>query len=672
VKLADWSRWWSAGLVAAVAASAAPTRQAVPFSRYAIDDAFWSPRVRQIQEVTVPDLLDLAEEQGKIDNFRIVAGRKAGRYRTYNAADSDVYKLIEAAAYTLAWRRAPALEARLDEIIAEIVAAQQPDGYLNTQFTLPAGHPAAPPADARFVRTFGFGPEGRWASRADNWPRNYAQLYCAGHLFEAAVAYRAATGKEVLFAAAERLADHLVRQFPVTGRLDYADHPGVEIGLMRMFEATGHRTYLALADHLARFATFARPPDLGDGANRRPLAEQRVAWGHAVRTAYVYTGATDVIRHTAAADLRAAIDALWHSVVDSRLYVHGGVGGPAAAEQLQPPWVLDSAHTYSESCANIAHGQWNHSLNLLTGEARYAALVEHEMYNGALAGLGADGRTFFYSNLLAAGTAVRRNEHSGVRRRYLFCCPSKVPGFVAGVGRWALATAEGAVIVNQLVGGHAAVEVPGAGVMKVRIHSGFPWQGRAEIEVEAAPTGEVEIAVRVPGWALGEPMPGRIYRYAEPPGVTGQVLVGETGVPVGADGYARTRRIWQPGDRVVMTASMEPRRVVADPRAEKLRGRVAVMLGPVIYCLEQIDHDGRRVTEAALPRGVPLRAVWRPELLGGVMTVVADGAERLTFVPYHAWQNRGVGEMNVWVAEDTTSAAPLDLPKAEQPRNTKG
>lgn len=438
----------------------APRAEGVPFAQVQVDDAFWTPRVRQIQEVTVPDLLDLAETQGKLDNFRIVAGRKAANYRTYNAADSDVYKLIEAAAYTLAWRRAPALEARLDALIDDIVAAQQPDGYLNTQFTLPAGAPHMPAPDARFVRTFGFGPEGRWASRADNWPKNYAQLYCAGHLFEAAVAYRAATGRDKLFTAAVKLADHLVRQFPVTEKLDYADHPEVEIGLMRLFEATGNRAYLALADHFARYVTFARPPDLGDGANRAPLAEQRMAWGHAVRTAYIYTGATDVVRHTGAADLREALDALWHSIVDNRLYVHGGVGGPAVAEQLQPAWLLDSAATYSESCANIAHGQWNHSLNLLTGEGGYADLVEHELYNGGLVGLGESGTTYLYSNPLAAGLGGRKNEHSGVRRRYLFCCPSKIPGFVAGVGRWAVATAPGSLTVNQFIGGTVEAAVP--------------------------------------------------------------------------------------------------------------------------------------------------------------------------------------------------------------------
>ena len=665
----------SLGLAGSVALAATPVRQAVSFARVAIDDPFWTPRLRQIQEVTVPDLLDLAEEQGKLDNFRIVAGRKAGRYRTYNAADSDVYKLIEAAAYTLAWRRSPELERRLDALVDDIAAAQQPDGYLNTQFTLPPGLLGMPPAEAKFVQTFGFGPAGRWNSRADNWPKNYSQLYCAGHLMEAAVAYREATGKTALFAAAVRLADHLVRQFPVAEKLDYADHPEVEIGLMRLYEATGRETYLRLADHFARQVTFARPPDLGEGANSAALVAQRVAWGHAVRTAYIYTGATEVIRHTGAADLRLAIDSLWHSIVDSRLYVHGGVGGPAVAEQLQPVWLLDGAQTYSESCANIAHLQWNHSLSLLTGEAQYAALVEHELYNGALAGLGADGRSFFYSNLLAAGTAVRRNEHSGVRRRYLFCCPSKIPGFVAGVGRWMLATAERTVMINQFIGGRASVDVPGAGAMTLRLHSEFPWQGCVTVKIEAAPAAPVTVMLRVPGWVQGHPLPGEVYRYADASvsnpwrvSVDGRAVQPE----VGADGYVNLTRTWRDGAEIVLQVPIESRRVVADERAELLRGRVAVMRGPVVYCLEQIDNPSVRVTAALLAPTAPLRAEWRPDLLGGVMTIVAGGSGGLTFVPYYAWQNRGVGEMNVWMVEDTAKAVPLNLPVAETRLNTKG
>lgn len=661
-------------LVIALAAGAQTTGfSPAPFSRVRIDDGFWTPRVRQMQEVTVPDLLDLAETQGKLDNFRLVAGRKTGKIRTYNAADSDVYKLIEAAAYTLAWRRSPELERRLDTLIDDIVAAQQPDGYLNTQFTLPLDHPAAPPVDARFVRTFGFGPAGRWASRADNWPKNYSQLYCAGHLFEAAVAYREATGKTVLFAAAVRLADHLVRQFPVAEKLDYADHPEVEIGLMRLYEATGRNAYLRLADHFVREVTFARPPDLGDGANRAPLAAQRVAWGHAVRTAYIFTGATEVVRHTGATDLRMAVDSLWHSIVDMRLYVQGGVGGPAEAEQLQPAWLLDSARTYSESCANIAHGQWNHALNLLTGEARYADLVEHEMFNGALSGLGANGTTFLYSNPLAAGTGVRTNEHSGVRRRYLFCCPSKIPGFVGGIGRWAFAAAERTVIINQFIGCRAALEVPGAGAVTLRMRSELPWQGAVTLEIESAPASPITVMLRVPGWARGLPLPGGIYRDAEALDAKWTVAVNghDVEATVGVDGYLRLNRIWTAGARIALRLPMPPRRVVADARAESLRGRVAVLRGPMLYCLEQIDNPAGHVIAAVLPPAVPLRSEWRAELLGGVMPVVASGREVLTFVPYFAWQNRGVDEMNVWLATGP-DAAPLNLPAAPARPNTKG
>lgn len=245
---------------------AGPAYAPITFGHVRVDDAFWSPRVHQLQTVTLPTLFDFAEQQGKLDNFRLVAGRLTGKkIRTYNAADSDVYKLIEAAAYSLATRRDAALEQRLDALIDDIVAAQQLDGYLNTQFTLPLGHPAAPAADAKFVQTFGFGPAGRWDSRADNWPKNYSQMYCAGHLIEAGVAYFRATGKRPLLDSAIRLADHMVKRFPVDQPLNYADHPEVETALTKLNELTGARAYLALADHLVRAVVFVCPPDLGGG-----------------------------------------------------------------------------------------------------------------------------------------------------------------------------------------------------------------------------------------------------------------------------------------------------------------------------------------------------------------------------------------------------------------------
>ncbi len=388
--------------------------RAVPFNQVRIDDAFWSPRLDTDQKVTIPDMLDLAETQGKIDNFAIVAGRKAGKIKLASCPDSDVYKLLEAAAYTLAWRRDPALESRIDKLIELIAAAQDKDGYLNTQFALPRDHPASPPANDPVVLRRGYGLPDRWKGTLATWPKGMGQLYCGGHLCEAAAAYYRATGKRAFLDVAIKFADHVYRRFPPGRPLDYADHPQIEIGLVRLFEATGDRRYLELANHLARNVAFARPPDLGNGTNCRPLAEQRKAWGHAVRTGYVYAGATDVCRYSDQPDLREALDSLWRSIVDRRIYVHGGVGGPAEAEQLDDDWILDPVETYSECCANIAHGQWNHALNLLSADARYADIVELEAYNGGLAGISLDGHKFFYSNTLAVDAHAARR---AARRR---------------------------------------------------------------------------------------------------------------------------------------------------------------------------------------------------------------------------------------------------------------
>jgi len=632
--------------------------QATPFSQVHIDDPFWSPRIETVKTVTIPDLLAIAEGQGKIDNLRIIAGRKKdGRIQQANSPDSDLWKIMEAASYTLACRADPELDRKLDELIELYAAAQDKDGYINQMYMLPQDHPQSPetPHNKR-----GYGIGQRFTGTIEQWPWGIGQLYCAGHLFEAAAAHYRATGKRNFLEIAIKMADNIARRFPLDKPIDYADHPQAEIGLIKLYEVTGDRKYLDLANHIVHNGHHGRPPDLGDRESWKPIVQQRKAWGHAVRIHYLYSGATDLCRYLGQPETRTALDSLWHSIVDRRIYVTGGVGGPAHAEQLADDWVLDNAECYCECCANIAHGQWNHRLNLLYGDTKYADLVEIEAYNAALVGISLDGTKYSYSNPLEAGLKGRGGPRGkgGVRSRYLFCCPAKLPGFVTGIGRWIYAQDERSIYVNLYISGEAKIELP-KGIVELTQVTRYPWDGDVTLTVQPEQADDFAICLRIPGWAQGHPFPSELYRFDDPVAVQWEVTVNGQPVDVKTleNGYLRINRNWRSGDVVKLHLPMPIRRVYAHENVTFNRGRVALMRGPVVYCAEQADQAGG-VLNLLLPKEAVLRTEHRPDLLGGVTVIrgeaLAGGETAVDFtaIPYYAWENRGIGEMAVWLAED--------------------
>lgn len=673
-----WLTWGALGLLTLGVAVAEPALadgpgsqpagvhgrlQAVPFEKVRVDDPFWSPRIETIQDVTIPDLLAIAEEQGKIDNVRLVAGRKkTGRIRMYNSPDSDIWKIMEAASYTLAWRPSAKIEEKLDELIDLYAAAQASDGYINTMFMLPDDHPHSPAGAAK--ARLGYGADQQFKGTIEQWPYGIGQLYCAGHLFESASAHYRATGKRTFLDIAMKMADCVYRRFPPGKPIDYADHPQASLGLVKLYQVTGERKYLALADHIVHHGHHARPPDLGDRESWKPLVEQRKAYGHAVRIHYLYSAATDLCRYLDQPKTRQALESLWHSVVDRRIYVIAGVGGPAHAEQLAEDYVLDNARCYCECCSNIAHGQWNHRLNLLTGQAGHADLVELMAYNGGLSGISLDGMKYFYTNHLAAGTSGRKGPHSGVRTRYLFCCPSKLPGFVAGIGRWIYAHDDRAIYVNLYVGGSASVDVGGEAV-EIAQTTRYPWDGAVKVTLAPARPAAFDVCLRIPGWLRGAgPFPSDLYRFGpgEPPPWTVRVNGKPPATTRLDQGYLRVSRTWRAGDTMELSLPMPVRRVYARKEVQQDRGRVALMRGPVMYCVEAADNAGLSAGSLVLPKDAALKAAHRADLLGGVTVIRGKGLAGgttpadFTAVPYYAWQNRGVGEMAVWLIEDADQA----------------
>ena len=632
--------------------------QEVPFQFVKIDDAFWNERILTVQKKTIPDLLKMAKEGGWIDNFLIIAGKKEGKITLKNSPDSDIYKILEAASYSLVWRRDPELEKEIDDIISIIASAQDKDGYLNTQFQLPFDHPASPQRDSQRAKRYGYGPEQRWKATVAEWPKGMGQLYCAGHLFEAAAAHFRATGKRTLLEVAIRLADCMDKQLD-RSNFNFADHPQVEIGLVKLYQVTSERRYLELADFIAHNSHFQRPPDIGDGENQQPIAQQKNAFGHCVRTLYLYSGFTDLVSYKGNQEDLAGLSNLWESVAGKKMYVHGGIGNGTAFEQHGLDYELPNDRAYCECCGSIAMGQWNHRLNLVTGNAKYSDLVEIEAYNSALSGLSMDGTNYFYRNLLTAN--CKNDQWSQQRWRYLFCCPSKLPGFITGLNRWIYAVDDETIYANLFVGNIAKIPW-GSDTIVIKQETDYPWKGAVSFLFEPVKTSDFIFAIRIPGWTKKVPVPGGLYHYTD--NDSANINVSINGQPVSGskvtdDGYLRLARKWNPGDKVSIQFEMLVRKVIAIPEVKEDAGYSAIMRGPVVYCLESPDNSGN-IFDFTLRNEDTLASDTLNNLLPGILTLKGIGHIRdsintpVRLIPYFLWNNRGKSDMTIWIPHKWT------------------
>jgi DUF1680 family protein len=621
----------------------------VPFTAVNVTDAFWTPRLETNRRVTIPFALDKCEETGRIDNFAKAGRLRPGEFCGLYYDDSDVFKVVEGAAYSLASHPDAALDRRLDEVIAKIAAAQEPDGYLYTNRTI---DPANVQPQA--------GPQ-RWSNLKASH-----ELYNVGHLYEAAVAHFRATGKRSLLDVALKNAELILRTFGPHARHDPPGHQEIEIGLARLHGVTNDRRYL----NLARFFLEQRGrgheerPEYGAYAqDHKPVGEQDEVVGHAVRALYMYSGMADVAALSGGGggeSYRSALDALWRDMVGHKLAITGGVGGRKAGESFGDPYELPNATSYNETCAAIANVFWQHRMFLLSardgggggGDGRYLDVLERSLYNGLLAGVSLSGDRFFYINPLASDGVTPFNYGGEVSRAAWFkcsCCPVNVARFLASLGGYVYAAGTGEVSVNLFIAGRGEVDVPSVGRVVLVQETRYPWYGRVRITVEP-PHDEAEFSlrVRIPGWAQGRPVPGDLYRYVQadvPPvalqvnGVAADVIIER--------GMAVVRRVWRRGDWVELQLPMAVRRVLAHENVLENAGRVALERGPIVYCLEAADNGGG-VAELTLPDSSPITAEQRPDLLGGV-TVLRSTAPNFIAIPYYAWSHRGPGAMAVWL-----------------------
>jgi len=593
--------------------------QSVPFTNVKIDDAFWRPRLEVLRKVTIKACLAQCESTGRIANFAKAAGLVEGEFEGIYFNDSDVYKVLEGAAYLLMSHRDPELEAEVDRIIDLIAAAQEPDGYLCTYFTLVA-------------------PESKWTDMEKH------EMYNGGHLIEAAVAYHEATGKRKLLDTACRLADHYDSVFGPGKRHWVEGHEEIELALMKLYRATREERYRKLALWLLE----ERGRGHGKGAiwdkeewgpaycqDDVPVRNIEKVTGHAVRAMYLYTAMADAVRVSGDPAYVGALQRVWAHTVERNMYVTGGIGPSRHNEGFTHDYDLPNETAYCETCAAIAMVLWNHRMNLLFGDAKYADVVEREMYNGALAGISLSGDKFFYVNPLAS-----RGDHHRVEWFGTSCCPTNLARYLPSIGQYAYARTDDGLAVNQYIGGEAEFEVAGGLRVKLKTTANYPWDGRIELAVNPERPGRFAIRLRVPGWCKGYKLKIGGESLGEAEALTDR-------------GYVVLDREWSPGDAVALELEMPVEIVRARAEVEADRGRIAVQRGPVVYCAEQADNPDLAYDAFALAVREPLLVRDRPDLLGGVTVLTGQTADGkpCRLIPYYAWDNREEGFMQVWIRE---------------------
>ncbi len=631
----------------------------VPFTKVRVNDQFWAARLETNRKVTIPHAFRKCEETGRMDNFAIAGGLMAGEFRGYFFNDSDVYKVIEGAAYALCVYPDAELEKYVDDVIAKIAAAQEDDGYLYTART--AMRPDKMPP----------GGKERWSDIGSGH-----ELYCAGHLYEAAAAHYLATGKRTLLDVAIKNADLICAVFGPGKRCDPPGHQEIEIGLVKLYRVTGDEKYLKMA----RFFLDQRGRPEGHrlygeySQDHRPVVEQDEAVGHAVRAAYMYCGMADVAALTGDADYVRALSRIWENVVGKKLYITGGIGARGGHEGFGEDYVLPNLSAYCETCAAIANAMWNHRMFLLHGDAKYMDVVERVIYNGFLSGVSMEGDKFFYPNPLES--------HSGSSRSPWFacaCCPPNVARFVPSVPGYVYASQDSNLYVSLFIGGSATVEI-GEKIVQIRQETRYPWDGKVRITVDPESSHQdFTICIRIPGWARNQPVPSDLYHYLKESDEKATLKVNGKPVALSMEkGFARLKKAWTKGDTIELDLPMPARRVLAHEKVLDDKERVALERGPIVYCAEGTDNKDGHVLNLLLPDDAKLAFEYREDMLNGIGVILGqahvvkramDGKPMvmrepvdLTAIPYYAWCHRGRSQMAVWLARELMAAKPLPAP----------
>jgi len=622
------------------------TLQAVDFIHVNVTDNFWRPRMETNVNVTIPHSLEKCEAEGRFSNFRRAAGLEEGRWQGhFGFDDSDVYKVMEGMAFTYNVSHDENLRKQMDDIIELIAAAQCEDGYLYTAYQLRVRDYASP-----------------WCTyneeRYDNLVSSH-EFYNMGHMYEAAAAHYIATGQTNFLDIAVKSADHIYDLFGPGKRESIPGHQEIELGLLKIARCTGNQKYA----ELAKVFLDRRGHGIDDGSaynqNDELVIDQTYARGHAVRANYMYSAMTDVAILLDDPDYSAAVDNLWNDVVGNKMYVTGGFGALYDGEAYGAPYELPNA-SYCETCAAIAGVYWNQRMFLLHGESKYVDVLERVLYNGLVSGISLDGLHFFYPNPMTADGVYAFNQGNLGRSEWFdcSCCPTNDCRFMSSVPGYVYATKGNAIYENLYMSNEAEIALGGKTV-NLTVDTNYPWEGSVRTTVGLKKAAEFILNLRIPLWAQGQPVPSDLYTYVDASSEAPVVTVnGEQVDYEVVDGYASVSRKWNDGDVVEIELAMPVREVVANEKVEADKGLVAIERGPIVYCFEQVDngqiikakgHDNledANQAEILISKTADFTPSYNADLLGGVVTL-SDGT--LTAVPYCVWDNRGDGQMSVWL-----------------------
>ncbi|MBO3769395.1 MAG: glycoside hydrolase family 127 protein [Candidatus Brockarchaeota archaeon] len=609
--------------------SKSPHARLTPVSLEAVrlQDKFWLPRLEKLRNITIPSQYELLESTGRLFNFRRVAGKARGDFKGLVFNDSDVYKWVEAASFLLAGGFDKSLYDLVGKVVDEIALAQDEDGYVNTFFSLERKNQ-------------------RWTNL-----RDMHELYCAGHLIQAAIALFRATGNSRLLEVATRFADHIVKTFGPGGRLGVPGHPEVEMALIELYRETGNKSYL----DVAKIFIDNRGKGIIGGSqyhiDHKPFRELSEIVGHAVRALYLNCGAADLYMETGDLELWNALNRLWDNMVNRKMYVTGGLGSRHDGEAFGFDYELPNVQAYSETCAAIASFMWNWRMFLASGEAKYVDIMELTLYNAILAGISLNGKEYFYVNPLAD-----RGKH---RRQAWFecaCCPPNIARLLAGLPGYFYAVSKNEVWINFYCESTAEIELKNRSI-KIIQRTGYPWEGDVTITLHTDGEQDFIVKLRIPGWSNGASV-----------SLNGAEL--ETDIRPGT--YLEINRTWKTGDTIKISLPMPVRKLVCNPNVYENLGRIALMRGPIVYCFEAVDNPGFDVWDLIIPGESILETEYRPDLLDGVVIIKGTGyvmdskwsEESLyneleskgekprkvdfTAIPYYAWCNRKPGPMTVW------------------------
>jgi DUF1680 family protein len=618
----------------------------VPIVKVNISDNFWLPKIQTIQNTSIAFGFDKCRQEGRMENFLIAGGKMKGKTRgKMPFDDTDIYKIIEGASYSLISVPNKKLDAYLDSVIDIIRTGQEPDGYITTWFSIDPKNPPAP-----WVEKTGK----RWTGESSSH-----ELYNSGHLFEAAVAHYTATGKRNFLDLAIKNADLLVNSFGVGKLTIPPGHQIVETGLIKLFRVTHNKKYLELAKNFLDWRGDSTTHHLyGEySQDHQPVVQQHEIVGHAVRAVYMYAGMTDIVAMYADSTYMTAVLDIWKNMVEKKMSLTGGIGAQHDGESLGSDYELPNLKAYNETCASIGDVYWNNRLFMLTGDAKYYDIIERTLYNGLISGVSLDGKSFFYVNPLEADGKFQFNCGAGTRQPWFdcSCCPTNLIRFIPSLPGLMYAVQKDTLYVNLYASSTAEVDLEHNNI-KIEQQTDFPWQGDIKIKIKPEKFEQVTVKFRIPGWTQNKVLPSSLYTYADTFKRKVVITLNGKEVPYNTyHGYATVTRKWNSEDSMNISLPLSIRRVIADKRIKDDENLIALEYGPIVYCVEGIDNNNQ-LDKLTLPNDALLKVEKRNDILQGVNIISGDipakGAmaeRRLTAVPYFAWSNRGAGTMKVWL-----------------------